>query len=101
MDKQRALTFPFIVFATGFALAVYALFVVACDLMGLSLGVFRMLGMNPLLAYIVHHAVEGVVHLFTPEDSPLWYVLAMLAAFYAITLLVVRFFDTRKIYLRL
>jgi hypothetical protein len=100
MDK-RIVTLSFTTFATGFALALYGVFVIACDLLGARWGVFRMLGMNPLLAYVLHQAVEGLVHLITPRDSPLWWVLAMLVLFYAVTLLLVKFFDDRKIYVRL
>lgn len=100
MDK-RIVSLSFITFATGFAMALYGLFVVACDVIGLEWGVFRMLGMNPLAAYVLHGAVERMIHLITPEDSPLWWVLTALVIFYAITLAFVKFFDDRKIYIRL
>jgi predicted acyltransferase len=100
MDK-RVVTISFTTFATGFALALYGLFVVACDLMGLSWGVFRLLGMNPLAAYVIHHAVGGLMGVVTPEDSPLWWCLVSLTIFYAITLGFVKFLDDRKIFIRL
>jgi Heparan-alpha-glucosaminide N-acetyltransferase, catalytic len=100
MDK-RIVSLSFITFATGFALTLYGFFVIACDVIGVGFGVFRMLGMNPLAAYVIHHAVEGMVHLITPKDSPLWWVLTALVLFYLITLGLVKFFDDRKIYIRL
>ncbi|QDV38642.1 heparan-alpha-glucosaminide N-acetyltransferase domain-containing protein [Tautonia plasticadhaerens] len=100
MDK-RIVTIPFIWFSTGFALALYALFVLACDRLGLSIELFRLLGMNPLAAYVIHHAVEGTVHSVVPGDSPLWWALAGLLIFFAITVTFVRFLDRQKIYLRL
>lgn len=100
MDK-RITTISFITFATGFSLALYGLFVVACDILGARLGIFRMLGMNPLLAYVIHHAVEALLHLVTPKDSPLWWCLVSLVLFYALTLAFVKFFDDRKIFVRL
>lgn len=101
MDKQRALTLPFIAFATGFALALYALFVIACDVLGLSWGVFRILGMNALAAYVIHHAVGVAMGVVTPEDSAPWWVLLSLVVFYLVTLLIVKFLDDRKLYIRL
>ncbi|RUL89113.1 heparan-alpha-glucosaminide N-acetyltransferase domain-containing protein [Tautonia sociabilis] len=100
MDK-RVVTAPFIWFATGFAMALYGLFVVACDLIGLSVGLFRLLGMNPLAAYVIHHAVEQTVRSVVPRDAPLWWALTGLLLFFAITVLFVRFLDRQKIYLRL
>ena len=77
------------------------LFVVACDRLGASVELFRLLGMNPLAAYIIHHAVEETVLSVVPRDAPLWWALLGLLAFFAITLLFVRYLDRQKIYLRL
>ena len=92
---------PFIWFATGFSLALYGLFVIACDAGGLGFELFRLLGMNPLAAYIIHHAVEQTVLSLVPGDSPLWWSMVGLAAFFAITVMFVRYLDRQKIYLRL
>ncbi|WP_152049393.1 heparan-alpha-glucosaminide N-acetyltransferase domain-containing protein [Tautonia marina] len=100
MDK-RIVTIPFIWFSTGFALALYGLFVIACDRFGASLELFRLLGMNPLAAYIIHGIVERTVYAFVPRDSPLWWTMVGLVIFFAITLVFVRFLDRQKIYLRL
>ncbi len=101
MDKQRALTLPFIAFATGFALSLYGFFVIACDVLGLSWGVFRILGMNALAAYIIHHAVGEAMSVVTPEDSAPWWVFLSLVVFFLVTLLIVKFLDDRKLYIRL
>jgi predicted acyltransferase len=100
MDK-RVVTFPFTLFATGFALALYGLFVAACDRGGLGLGVFRLLGQNPLAAYVLHHPVERAVRALVPADAPLWWCLVGLTVFFTITMLFVRYLDRHKLFLRL
>jgi predicted acyltransferase len=100
MDK-RVVTASFTVFATGFCLAAYALFVLACDLAGWRLELFRVLGQNPLAAYILHMPVERVVRALVPADAPLAWGLLGLAVFFTITVGFVRALDRRGIYLRL
>ncbi len=98
MDK-RIVSVSFITFATGVAFALHALFIVACDLGGLRLGVFRTFGRNPLAAYVIHHAVENTVHQIVPKDSPLWWCSIGLLIFFVISYQFVRFLEQRSIYI--
>ena len=100
MDK-RVVTQSFVLFSTGFALALYGLFIVACDVNGLRLSVFEIFGKNPLAAYIIHHFVAHSILAIVPKDSPIAWALIGLAASFGITYLFVRFLDSRKLYLRL
>ena len=50
MDK-RVVTQSFVMFGTGFALALYGTFIIACDVLGFGLRVFDMFGKNPLASY--------------------------------------------------
>ena len=100
MDK-RVVTLSFILFSTGFAFALYSLFVLVCDIGGWGLGLFRMLGQNPLAAYILHHPIEKMVRALVPGNSPLWWCLLGLFVFFSITILFVRYLDRHKMYLRL
>jgi predicted acyltransferase len=100
MDK-RVVTQSFVYFATGWCLALYAIFIAVCDGLGLCLRLFEMFGLNPLAAYIIHHFVNGSIRGIVPKDSPLGWCLVALAASLGVTYLFVRFLESRKLYLRL
>ena len=100
MDK-RIVSQPFVLFSTGFALALYGLFIIVCDVAGCSFSLFEIFGKNPLAAYIIFHFVEHSVLAIVPKDSPLvWSLIGLVAAF-GITTLFVRFLDKKQLYLRL
>jgi len=101
MDKKRMVSLPFTLFATGFGLFLYAVFIVAVDGFGLQLGVFRTLGQNPLAAYIIH---EMTLHAFgglSPDDGPLYWGGVMFAVFFGTTYMMVRYLEKHKLFLRL
>lgn len=101
MMTKRITTQSFILFATGFSCAVYALFIFLVDLNGFSSKLFAMFGENPLAAYIIHHAVNHFVSQIFPEDSPAWYACIGLVVFTAITWLCVRYLQKNRMILRL
>jgi len=99
--NKKLVSVPFMLFASGLAIAMYSLFVPACDVAGARVGLFRTLGQNPLAAYIIHHYVEGAVLGVAPKDAPLWYGLIALAVFFGVSWMFVRSLEKREVYLRL
>jgi predicted acyltransferase len=99
--SQRAGTPAYLTFAAGFSLALYALFVLACDGYGLGLGVFRTLGTNALAAYIIHDLVGHTLSPFAPRDAPLWYALASFGVFFAVCYAFLRYLEKQRLFLRL
>jgi predicted acyltransferase len=99
--SQRSGSLTYLTFGAGFALAVYALFVLASDVGRWQLGVFRTLGVNALVGYVLHDVVNAAVRPFVPKDSPLWYALAGCAVSIAICYLLLRGLERQRIYLKL
>jgi predicted acyltransferase len=100
MDK-RIVSQSFVFFSTGFALALYGLFMIFCDVQHFSSSLFRTFGQNPLAAYIINHFVNDSVLQLVPKDSPVAWVLLGLSVAFGITYVFVRFLEQRGLFLRL
>jgi predicted acyltransferase len=101
MMSQRSGSVSYLTFAAGFSLAVFVLFHLVCDRLGWQLGLFRTLGTNALVAYVLGGMVERAVKPFMPRDAPGWYVAVGFAVFFGITYLFVRYLEKRGMLLRL
>jgi hypothetical protein len=99
--SQRSGSVSYQTFAAGFALAIYALFALACDRGRVRLGLFATFGSNALAAYIIHDMVDDAMKPYAPKDAPLWFVLAAFALFLSICYLFVRHLEKQRIFLRL
>lgn len=102
MMSKRTMSISFSLFAAGFAMALYSLFVVVCDGLGGQAGVLATFGANPLAAYIIHEIVkQAIKEPFVPKDASVLWSLDMFAVFFAITYLFVRALEKQGIYIRL
>jgi hypothetical protein len=101
MLGKRMPNLSFMIFATGFEFAVFALFVVACDVAGWQLGLFRTFGTNPLAAYFIHGAMALVLSLLVPHDASLALCLAGFAVAFTVTYVLVHLLEKRGVYWRL
>lgn len=99
--SQRAGSLSYLTFATGFSLAIYAVFIWLCDLRGRSAGIFSVLGQNALAAYVLHLWLMDVVKPFVPRDAPAWWVLITFAVFFGATLGLTAWLNRRGLFLRL
>jgi predicted acyltransferase len=99
--SQRAATLPYVTFSAGFALAVLAGFVWACDVRGWSVPAFRTFGSNALAAYLLHGMVAEAVGRYTPRDARGWYVAAALGLYFVVCWVFVRGLERRGIFVRL
>jgi hypothetical protein len=101
MMGKRMPNLSFMIFAAGFAFAAYALFVIACDIAGLRVGLFRTFGTNALVAYFLHEILRRLSRPLIPDDGPLWECLAGFEIYFLITYFFVLNLERRKIYVKL
>jgi hypothetical protein len=101
MLGKRMPNLSFMTFATGFQFVLFGLFMAACDIGGLRVGLFRTLGTNPLAAYFIHGMMGLALALLLPHNASLGYCLAGFAIAFGITYLLVRSLEKHGLYWRL
>jgi hypothetical protein len=101
MMSQRGGTLSYHTFAAGLSLALYVVFYFACDVWGWQLALFRTLGTNALVGYILHGMVDNAISGFIPRNAPGWYLTAGFLVYFYITWLFIRHLEKNGIYLKL
>jgi peptidoglycan/LPS O-acetylase OafA/YrhL len=80
---------------------VFVMFVMACDWRGWQLPLFRTLGTNALVGYILHELVNEALKPFVPKDSPLWWVFLGFLVSFGLCYLFLRYLEQQKLFLKL
>ena len=99
--SQRAGSLSYLTFASGFSLALYALFVWLCDGRRWHLAIFGVFGANALAAYPLHSVVAVPFSLLRRGDAPLWQAGFVTLAFITTNALIVWRMNRRGWFLRL
>ncbi|MCU0876349.1 MAG: heparan-alpha-glucosaminide N-acetyltransferase domain-containing protein [Pirellulaceae bacterium] len=99
--SQRAGSVSYLTFGAGFSLLTLALFVLVSDVAGWQLPLFRTLGTNALVAYVLHDLVMSAMGPFIPRDAPLWYLAAAFVLFFAVCYACLRYLEANRLYLKL
>jgi predicted acyltransferase len=101
MMSQRSGSISYLTFGAGLSLVIYGLFYALSDMGGLKIGVFRTLGVNALIGYILHDMTGDAVKRFLPKDSPPVAMWVGFAVFFFVTWLFLRSLEKQKIYVKL
>jgi len=101
MMSQRVGSISYLTFAAGFSLALYGLFYILADMLGIKIGVFRTFGTNALVGYILHDFTSEAIKNFIPHDAPPMVMWASVAFFFYMTWLFIRSLEKRNIFLKL
>jgi predicted acyltransferase len=99
--SQRAGSVSYLMFGAGFSLALYALFVWACEVRRWQLGMWRTLGTNALAGYLIQAALGSLMEPFIPRHASLWLALGELVVFVAICYGCVWLLEKKNIYWRM
>ncbi len=101
MMSQRSGSISYLTFGGGLSMALYGLFYVLSDMIGLKIGIFRTLGVNALAGYILHDMVGDAVKKFVPKDAPSIAMWIGFFVFFFVTWLFLRSLEKQKIYIKL
>lgn len=99
--SQEAGSASYLLFTAGVSLTVYAAFRAACDLRGWRLVLFEDLGTNALAAYVLHMMVAPALSHLSPGDAPAWWAVSVGLLHFGIVWTMVRWLNSRGLYLRL
>jgi predicted acyltransferase len=97
--SQRTGSVSYLTFGTGFSIFVLALCYVIFG-QTRQVGIFRTLGSNALVAYIVHGMAIDAVAMIMPRDGPLWSVMLGLCVVMGVTWLICYSLEKKGWYVR-
>ncbi|QDT54577.1 hypothetical protein Pan44_26100 [Caulifigura coniformis] len=101
MMSQRAGSLSYLTFSAGFSMVVFALFYVACDILGWHSSLFRTLGVNALAGYILHDFTGDLIRQYAPRDCSPITMWGAFAVYFAITWAILRVMEKRGLFFRM
>lgn len=94
--SQRSMTMAYPIFASGLSFMVFTAFFWLADQKKIMIPHLTLLGMNPLLIYIVQQIVIAFYGGILPKQAPLWQALTGFVGVYLICFVIARYFDRNK-----
>lgn len=94
--SQRSMTMAYPIFASGLSFVVFTAFFWLADQKKILIPYLTLLGMNPLLIYIVQQIVIAFYGGILPKQAPLWQALTGFVVVYLICFVIARYFDKNK-----
>jgi predicted acyltransferase len=101
MMSQRSGSLSYQTFAAGFSLLVFLFFQLGCDHWGWQIGIFRTLGTNALVAYLLAGTLERPLRRLLEHNASVWAVAADFLLFLACVCVPLRIMEWRRVFVRL
>ena len=99
--SQRSMSIAYPVLASGIGFLVFLGFYLLNDVYRVELPHLTVLGVNPLLIYILQCVLIGMYGSYLPSDAPLWQALSGFLVIYALCYLVAHYLWRNKIVVKL
>jgi len=99
--SQRSMSMAYPILASGIGFLTYLLFYVVNDLYKIEIPHLTILGINPLLLYIVQNILIDLHGNVLPSSAPLWQALSGFVIIYSLCYLVARYLCRNKIVVKI
>jgi predicted acyltransferase len=99
--SQRSMTMAYPILASGLSFIVFVLFYWLADIKKIEIPHLTILGMNPLVMYILQNVVIDFDGNFLKQDSPVWIAVCGFIVIYLICYIVARYMYRNKILIKI
>jgi predicted acyltransferase len=99
--SQRSMSMAYPIFATGLGFLTFLFFHIVNDIYKIELPHFTVLGINPLLLYIIQSVLIAIHGSLIPSNAPLWQALSGFIVIYMLCYLVAHYLWRNKIIIKL
>ena len=99
--SQRSMTMAYPIFATGISFVVFVFFYWLADIKKIEIPHLTLLGMNPLILYILQNVLIEYHGEYLNRNSPVWIALCGFIVIYLICFVVARYMYRNKLYVKI